>query len=131
MKTKYKQLEEIMAEIRNSDIETLLKFDGDGKYKFLKCETCDRPILGHQETGCRSLNGTRYDGRIVKSFENWLDRIPLLRNAVNDRQTRMKEAQATEMGQTIRAIVEGMGPGIPNPNPNPATQLVKSRWPPV
>ena len=35
------------------------------------------------------------------------------------------------MGQTIRAIVEGMGPGNPNLNPNPTTQLVKSRWPPV
>ena len=121
MKTKYKQLEEITAEIQNSDVETLLKFDGDGKYEFLKCETCDGPILGHQETGCRSLNGIRYNGRIVKSFENWLDRIPLLRNAVNDRQTRMKEAQAAEMGQTIRVIVEGMGPGNPNPNPNPTT----------
>ena len=70
MKTKYKKLDEITIEIRNSEIENLLKFDGDGKYEYLKCETCDGPILGHQEPGCRSLNGTRYDGRMIKSFEN-------------------------------------------------------------
>ena len=85
MKTNYKKLDDITIEVRNYEIEHLLKFDGNGKYEYLKCETCDGPILGHQESGCRSLNGIWYDGGIIKSFENWLDRIPLLQHAVTDR----------------------------------------------
>ena len=42
----------------------------------------------------------------------------------------MKEGQATEMGETIRAIVREMEPRNVDQNPKQMTQLVKSRWPP-
>ena len=47
-------------------------FNSNGSYEFAHCETCDGPLLGHMETKCNHLDGVRYDGQIVKSFENWL-----------------------------------------------------------
>ena len=78
MKNNYKKIDDITLEVRNSEIEDLLKFDNNGKYEFFKCETCDGPILGHQEVKCRGLDGIRYNTQIVKSFENWLERIAVL-----------------------------------------------------
>ena len=131
MKTNYKKLDDIIIEIRNSEIEELLKFDSNGRYKFFKCETCGGPILGHQEVKCRCLDGIRYNKQIVKSFEDWLERIAVLRQAVTERERKMKAITANEMGETIKVIIESIETRNPrNPN-NPTTQLVKSRWPPL
>ena len=75
MKNNYKKIDEITHEIRHSEIEDFLEFDSNGKYELTRCETCDGPILGHLEVKCRTLDGVRYDGQTVKSFENWLKRI--------------------------------------------------------
>ena len=78
MKNNYKNIDDIMHEVRSSEIEDFLEFVNNGRYEFYKCENCDGPILGHQEVKCRGLDGIRYDEQVVKSFENWLDTIKAL-----------------------------------------------------
>ena len=75
MKNNYKKIDDITYKIRHSEIEDLVEFDNNGKYEFIRCETCDGPILGHIEAKCRNLEGIRYDEQIVKSFKHWLKRI--------------------------------------------------------
>ena len=77
MKNNYKKLEDISTDIKNHGIDEYLKYDNHGRFGFFKCEGCDGPMLGHQQTKCR--HGERYDDRTVKSFENWLERIPEFR----------------------------------------------------
>ena len=49
MKNNDTNFDDIMHKIRHSQIEDFLEFDDNGKYKFLKCETCSGPILCHIE----------------------------------------------------------------------------------
>ena len=93
-------------------------------------------MLGHQQTKCR--HGERYDDRTVKSFENWLERMPEFRRQVGQRmasiEDKQAETQARKLGEAVREILDRVGPReqVQNPNPNPATtQLIKARWPPV
>ena len=130
MKDNYKKLDDIATDIRNSEIEKVLKFDSQDRYGFFHCETCGGPILGHLEPKCRRLNGVRYDNQTVKSFEDWLERIAEFRQAIADRERKKEEKQAelqaTKLGQAMRLIIEN----VEHRNPTtPMTQLVKSRWP--
>ena len=62
----------------------------------------------------------------MKSFENWLERIAVLRQAVTERERKMKVITANKMGETIKMIMERMETRNQN---NPTTQLVKPRNP--
>ena len=86
MKTNYKKIDDIQIDIRRTDLEEFLKFNNHGRYGFFKCEACGGPILGHLEVKCRGLNGDRYNHQTVKSFEEWLERIPEFRQAITDRE---------------------------------------------
>ena len=72
MKENYNNAEDIAKELDNVKLENFLDFDSNGSYEFAHCETWDGPLLGNMETKCNHLDGVRYDGQIVKSFENWL-----------------------------------------------------------
>ena len=75
MKANYKKLDDIAVDIRRTELSEFLKFDNHGRYRFFKCEACAGPILGHLAVKCRGLDGERYDHQMIKSFEEWLERI--------------------------------------------------------
>ena len=59
MKNNYKKLDDISTDVKNHGIDEYLKYDNHGRFGFFKCEGCDGPMLGHQQTKCR--HGDRYD----------------------------------------------------------------------
>ena len=126
----YKKIDNIQIDIQRTELEEFLKFDNHGRYGFFKCEACSGPILGHIEAKCRGLNGDQYDHQTVKSFEEWLERIPEFRQAITNREEKKEEKQAelqaNKLGEAVRLIMENTR----NPTTQ-TTQLVKSRWPPV
>ena len=85
MKNNYKKIDDIASEIRHSEIEDFLEFEDSGKYKFLKCEMCNGPILGHIEVKCRSLDGGRYEREVVESLQNWMRRNKTFQQAITER----------------------------------------------
>ena len=91
MKANYKKLEDIVIDIRRTELDEFLKFDSNGRYGFFRCEACSGPILGHLEAKCRGLKGERYDALMNKSFEDWLERIPEFRQAIAERKRREEE----------------------------------------
>ena len=93
MKNNYKKLDDITTDIQRTEVEEFLKFDNHGRYGFFKCEACGGPILGHLQVKCRGLDGARYDNQTVKSFEAWLERITVFRQAVTERERERKHKQ--------------------------------------
>ena len=91
MKANYKKEEEIQADVQYGDIEEYCKFDNQGRVGFYRCELCSGPILGHMEVKCRALNGQRYDLNIVKSFQEWLERLQEFKKAKEKREERKEE----------------------------------------
>ena len=83
-------------------------------------------MLGHLQNKCRYKDP--YEERTIKSFENDLKQIPELKRYVKDR--KQAESQANMLGETVRKIIEEIGPRERNAE-NPTTQLVKARWPPL
>ena len=151
MKKNYKNLDEITADVKNHGIDEYLKHDTHGRFGFYLCEGCAGPMLGHIQTKCQ--HGERYDDRMIKSFENWLERIPEFKKQVGERMKNMEDRQAEtqakklreavkeitntnlqavkEISNPLKEILERVGLREPNP-PNPATtQLIKARLPPV
>ena len=55
MKENYKNIDDIAQKFQNTVLNVLLDFDCNRKYEFIKCEICDRPILGHLEVKCQGL----------------------------------------------------------------------------
>ena len=84
MKANYMTIEAITTRIKADGIEDYLEFENPGKYQFLTCENCDGPMLGYQMTKCRHMvEGENYDEKTIANFENWLKRIPELRQKIN------------------------------------------------
>ena len=94
MKANYKKIEDIQFDIRRTELEEFLKFDNHGRYRFFKYESCCGLILGHLEPKYRGLNGEQYDNKMVKIFEEWLERIPEFRQAITKREERKEEKRA-------------------------------------
>ena len=67
-------------------LENFLDFNTSDDFEFAKCEGCDGPLLGHLEVKCGEKQGVSYGSEVVRSFENWLKRVPGFREAVNARQ---------------------------------------------
>ena len=127
MKNNYKKINNIASEIRHSEIEDFLEFDDGGKYKFLKCEICSGPILGHIEFKCRSLDGARYDREIVESLQNWIRRNKTFQQAVTERNKKNKNEEHKQICETFKIMMES----IENRTQAQTTQLIKSRPPPI
>ena len=139
MKKNYKKLEEIALDIKNHGLDEYVKFDNNGRYDFFKCEDCDGPMLGHLQTKCRNRDHN-YDDRTVKSFEGWLERSHEFRRQVADKkqaeddrqahhQAKQAEFQANMLGDTVKRMMEEIGPR--DRNVAPTTQLIKARLPPI
>ena len=47
MKANYKKLEEVVVDIRRTELGEFLEFDNLGRYKFFKCEECAVAFLSH------------------------------------------------------------------------------------
>ena len=77
-------------------------------YKFLKCEMCSAPILGHIEVKCRSLDGARYDREVVESLQNWMRRNKTFQQAVTERNKKNKNEEHEQMSETIKIMMESM-----------------------
>ena len=86
MKANYKKLDEVVIDIRRTELGEFLKFDNLGRYKFFKCEECAGLILSHLTVKYRGLEGECYDSQTVKSFEEWLEGIAEFRQAVENRE---------------------------------------------
>ena len=59
----------------DSDLDNVIQLDRvcDGNFKFLCCEECEGPVLGHKEPKCRGYGGVS-DSRLLSKFESKLQR---------------------------------------------------------
>ena len=120
IKSDYLTVENITAKLRADGLKEYLKFKSNGEYKFLECENCDGPMLGHQVTKCRHTEG--YEERTIIKFKKWLERIPELRGLI-------KERAEVEANRAISTQADIMGRVLRDATAN-TTQLVKARQPP-
>ena len=74
MKANYKKLDEVVVDIRRTELGEFLKFDNLRRYEFFKCEECASPVLDHLAVNCRGLKGKHYNQQTVRSLEEWLER---------------------------------------------------------
>ena len=130
IKENYNKHDDIAKELDNVKLENFLDFDNNGGYEFAHCGTCGGPLLGHLEAKCSHLDNVRYDGILVKGFEDWLKSIKGFREAVAERNRRKeKEKNAervVEIRETVKTIIENMErKGTDHVN-SQTTQLVKS-----
>ena len=76
----------IMEELKNVGIENFLDFNANDDYEFARCEGCDGPLMGHLEVKFTVKEEVRYGLEVVKTFENWLKRIPGFREQLKARE---------------------------------------------
>ena len=126
MKSDYKNMEEMKAEVMAVNIEEFLQFNNNGRFDFYKCESCGGPMLGHMEAKCRGLKGARYEEPIVKAFKDWFRGIPELKVAVDNRERRKEERKAERKAESMRVMMEGM-----NKPQGQTAQIVKPRLRPT
>lgn len=75
--------------------------------------------MGHLEDKCTVKEELRYGPEVVKTFENWLRRIPGFREQLKARQQKKEDIRATKIGEYVKNRPEG------------TTQLSKPRFPPL
>ena len=54
----------------------------NGKFEFLHCGSCGRPILGHWAEKCRMKEGNRYTNAVIKAMEDRIRTIEGFRQIV-------------------------------------------------
>ena len=64
--------------------------------------------MGHLEVKCGEKQGVRYGSEAVKSFENWLKRVPGFREAVVARQQKKEEMRSPKMGEYLKIAIESV-----------------------
>ena len=130
----YKTDEDIVAET-GSDMENVLDFDWNERYKFVHCGTCGGPMLGHKAVKSRELYNVRYDDDLIKAFEDKIRMIDGFRKLVKkyreieeekENRRRVKEIEASCMA-SVRALLENYE-RKEDGSMNLTTQLVKSRY---
>ena len=55
IKSNYKLYNDLEEELKHTVIETVLDFDVNGRYKFVRCEYCNGPELGYIKVKCAKL----------------------------------------------------------------------------
>ena len=105
MKKNYYPLEDIEAELKNVVLENFLYCNANDDFEFARCEGFDGPLLGHLEVKCEK-QGVRYRSETVRSFENWLKRVPGFREAVNARQQKKEEMRSAKIGEYLKIAIE-------------------------
>ena len=128
MKKNHASMDAIAEELKNIGIETFLDFYANDDYEFQRCEDCDGPLLGHLEVKCTVKEGVRYGPEVLKSFENWLKRIPGFRDQLKIRQQNEKNLRASAIGEYVRIAIESVE--VKN-RPGGVSQLAKPRLPPL
>ena len=83
-------------------------------------------MLGHLEVKCGEKQGVRYGSEVVRSFENWLKRVPGFREAVNARQQQTEEVRSAKIGEYLKIAIETVDK---KNRPGATTQLNKPRFP--
>ena len=106
MKKNYYPLEDIEAELKKVVLENFLDFNSNDAFEFAKCEGCDGPLLGHLEVKCTVKEEVRYGLEIVKTFKNWLKRIPGFREQLKARQQQRENMRATAIGEYVKLAIE-------------------------
>ena len=117
-----------MEVLKKESVEYFLDFNANDDFEFTKCEGCDGPLLGHQEVKCPVKEGVRYTPDVVKSFENWLKRIPGFREQLKSRQQNEKNLRASAIGEYKRIAIES---AETKNRPGGLSQLAKLRLPPL
>ena len=106
MKKNYGSMDDIEAELKNVGLENFLDFKANDDFEFAKCEGCDGPLLGHLEVKCTVKEGVRYGLEVLKTFENWLKRIPGFRDQLKARQQKKDDIRATKIGEYVKIVIE-------------------------
>ena len=106
MKKNYGSLADLEEEIKNVDNDDFLEIDYGGRYEFARCEGCDGPLLGHLQVKCGEKQGVRYWSEAVRSFENWIKRVPGFREAVNARQQKKEKVRSAKIGEYLEIAIE-------------------------
>ena len=88
IKSNYKQYNDLEEELKHTVIEQVLDFDVTGRYEFVRCEDCNGPVLGHLKPKCAKL---MYDGETLMKFDNYLKRIPGIKELVWAREKRLRD----------------------------------------
>ena len=63
----------------------------------------------------------------MKTFENWLKRIPGFREQLNARQQKKEDMRATKIGEYVKIVIET----VDKNRPGGTIQLTKPRLPPL
>ena len=105
-----------------------MDFNSNNDFEFSKCEGCNGPLLGHLEVKCGEKQGVRYGSEAVRSFENFLKRVPWFREAVNARQQKKEEMRSAKIGEYLKIAIETVEK---KNRPGATTQLTKPRLPPL
>ena len=78
--------------------------------------------MGHLEVKCGKKHGVRYGSERVRSFQNWLKRVPGFRKAVNARQQKKEEIRSAKIGEYLKIAIET---AEKKNKPGATTQLTK------
>ena len=121
--------DDVEEEHKHMGLENFPDFNANNEYTFVQCENCDGPILGHIEVKCGSREGDRYEVDVVRSFENWIKRIPALRVALIARNQNKVDIISAKIGEYVKIAIESAEKK--NRPEVKATQLMKPRTPPL
>ena len=106
MKKNYLSKEDITEVLKKEMVEYYLDFNAIDDFEFTKWEGCDGLLLGHQEVKWPVKEGVRYTPDVVKSFKNWLKRIPGFSEQLKVRQPNKENMRASAIGEYVKLVLE-------------------------
>ena len=132
MKKNYKSCSEIEEEMKNVVLENFLDFDFNSRFKFVNCEDCNGPLMGHMKAKCPKL---AYGDEDVKKFETYLKRIGGFKEALWAREKKNREEnekielkkeeiRASKFAEAVRLALESKA--MPGATQGATTQLVNT-----
>ena len=106
MKKNYLSKEDITEVLKKEMVEYYLDFNAIDDFEFTKWEGCDGLLLGHQEVKWPVKEGVRYTPDVVKSFKNWLKRIPGFREQLKVRQQNKENMRASAIEEYVKLAIK-------------------------
>ena len=108
IKKNYQSQSEVEEELKHVRLQSFLDFHANDEYTFVWCENCDGPILGPIEVKCGSREGDRYEVDDIRSFDNWITRIPGFRGALTARNQKKAEMMSAKIGEYVKIAIESV-----------------------